>query len=110
MAVGKLFAKVLFLRMTGWAERTGVWATGQAGFRPDFRTTNHVFTLQNLIDAARAEKGGRLYCCFVDFQRAFDTVPRDLLWRRLQSLGVSDHMLGVMKAHVHWGAGLCADG
>ncbi len=98
VAVGKLFAKVLDARLTNWAETARVRATGQAGFRPDFRTADHVCTLQHLIDAAWAEKGGRLYCRFVEFQRAFDTVPRELLWRRLQSFGVPDCMLGMLKA------------
>ena len=32
--------------------------------------------------------GKSLYCCFVDFKKAFDTVPRDGLWERMQMLGV----------------------
>ena len=32
--------------------------------------------------------GKPLYCCFVDFKKAFDTVPRDGLWEQMQILGV----------------------
>ena len=30
----------------------------------------------------------RIYCCFVDFRKAFDTVPRARLMQRLEALGV----------------------
>ena len=28
-------------------------------------------------------QGKTLYCCFVDFKKAFDTVPRSELWNRM---------------------------
>ena len=34
------------------------------------------------------KKAGKLYCCFVDFRKAFDTVPRAVLWQVLEELGV----------------------
>ena len=40
------------------------------------------FLLRALIE----EK--RIYCCFVDFRKAFDTVPRARLMQRLEALGV----------------------
>jgi len=29
-----------------------------------------------------------MYYCFVDFRKAFDTVPRDLLWQVLAKMGI----------------------
>ena len=29
-----------------------------------------------------------LFCCFVDFRKAFNTVPRNHLWNRLEELNV----------------------
>ena len=29
-----------------------------------------------------------LFCCFVDFRKAFDTVPRNNLWNRIEELKV----------------------
>jgi hypothetical protein len=31
-----------------------------------------------------------LYCCFVDFKKTFDIVPREVLWQVLASLKVKD--------------------
>ena len=33
-----------------------------------------------------------VFCCFVDFRKAFDTVPRDKLWGRMEELGVPIHL------------------
>jgi hypothetical protein len=97
-AISKVYAKVLNERLTTWSEKGGLRALGQAGFRPAHRTTDHIFTLQHLIDGECDRPKGRLYCCFVDFQKAFDTVPREILWARLASLGIDGHMLSTLQA------------
>jgi hypothetical protein len=66
--LAKLYAMVLEGRITKWAEANGVRARSQAGFRAKFRTTDHIFTLQTLIDKAKAHST-TLYCCFVDFKK-----------------------------------------
>jgi hypothetical protein len=49
--IAKLFAMVLESRLSFWAERKGIRARGQAGFRQDYRTTDNLFVLQTLIDS-----------------------------------------------------------
>ena len=82
--IAKLFAMILDHRIAVWAEDEGIKAKGQAGFRKDFRTTDNIFVLKSLIDKQKQTRqgkaSGKLYCCFVDFKKAFDTVPRGLLW------------------------------
>ena len=73
--LAKLYAMVLEARASSWAEHVKCRAKGQAGFRKDFRTTDQIFITQNLLQQARQEKR-KLYCCFVDFKKAFDLVPR----------------------------------
>ena len=72
--IAKLFAMTLDHRIAVWAEDEGIKAKGQAGFRKDFRTTDNIFVLKSLIDKQK-QTHGKLYCCFVDFKKAFDTVP-----------------------------------
>ncbi len=59
----------------------------QAGFRKGFTTLDHTLTLRALIEEGRHHKQ-KIYCCFVDFRKAFDTVPRARLMQRLQALGI----------------------
>jgi hypothetical protein len=96
-ALGKLYAIVVKRRLTPWAEEQGLRARGQAGFRHDHRVANHLFTLRALVD--RAHAGKHAFAAFVDkFSKAFDTIPRDLLWRRMQEIGLHGEMLSALQA------------
>lgn len=95
----RLYASILEQRLNGWAEDEGVRATGQAGFRRGFSTLDHILTLRAIIEEGRAN-GKRMYCCFVDFRKAFDTVPRARLMRRMQDLGVPKEIIwGIMALY-----------
>jgi hypothetical protein len=41
------------------------------------------------------KKKEEVFCCFVDFRKAFDTVPRDKLWGKMEELGVPRHLRAV---------------
>jgi len=56
------------------------------------RTTDQLFILRHLL-ARFAENKHKLYMCFVDFQKAYDSVRRDLMLHRLAELGVCGNML-----------------
>ena len=72
---------------------------GHTGFRRGFSTLDHILTLRAIIEEGRSH-GRRIYCSFVDFRKAFDTVPRERLMRRLQDMGVSIEMTwGIMALY-----------
>ncbi|MCO5574127.1 hypothetical protein L7F22_027906 [Adiantum nelumboides] len=77
--------------MSKWAENNNKQAIGQAGFRPKHSTIDHLVTLRVITENCRL-KGQTMYCCFVDFQKAFDTIPRANLWARMESLGVPTYL------------------
>ncbi len=95
--LAKLYASMLNERLTKWTERHSLRARGQAGFRKDHRTTDQVFVLRTLIEQSRAKKQP-LYSCYVDFKKAYDTIPRDLLWVKLQRIGVHGDFLRGIQA------------
>ena len=115
--LAKLYATVLNRRLTDALENAGVRASTQAGFRPDRSCADQIWTLQNLIDLHRSQLpippantkptkkppkpkyGQPLYVCFVDFSKAFDTVPRALLWKRLLSLGVPEPFVDAIESY-----------
>lgn len=51
----------------------------QAGFRKRHSCAHHLFITRVLIEQAVQSKEP-LFACFVDLKKAFDTVPRHLLW------------------------------
>ncbi len=77
--LANVFAMILESHISQWAETNDLRAKGHAGFRKDFKTIYNLFILCTLTEQARFQKK-KLYTCFVDFKKAFDTVPRDLLW------------------------------
>ena len=102
--IAKLFTMILEQRIASWAEEHAVKAKGQASFMKDFRTTDNIFILRSLIDkqnktnSRQKGKPGKLYCCFVDFQKAFDTVPRAVQWQVLEELGICGRILDIIKS------------
>ncbi len=95
--LGKLYALALNTRLTTWLEASGRRARGQAGFRPGRGTIDNCFILRALVERARS-RGVRVYCCAVDFEKAFDSVDRSLLWGALRRAGVEGTMLQAIQA------------
>jgi hypothetical protein len=82
----RLYASVIDSRLVGYLEREGLRCDAQAGFRPGLSTLHNILTLQHFIDRSSASQP--LYCCFLDLSKAYDRVPRTLLWGVLRRWGV----------------------
>ena len=57
-------------------------------FRKGLRTEDGLFILTSLLDKY-ARKGQKLYACFVDFAKFYDTIAHDLLFLKLAEKGVN---------------------
>ena len=68
----------------------------QAGFRPEFSTMGHTFTLHSIIEYYKCKKG-RVYCVFIDYSKAFDLIDRASLWVKPLKHGVNGKILGVIQ-------------
>ena len=80
--LGKVFTAVLNTRLTKFIDDSNLLNENQAGFRKEYSTSDHIFVLSSLIDILKAQKQ-KLYCAFVDFSQAFDSVWRCGLWCKL---------------------------
>ena len=72
----KLFTRVINTRLSTWAEHYGIMYEGQAGFRKMYGTRYNLFTLNGIVSHVLNKKE-KLYCAFIDFKRAFDTIFHD---------------------------------
>ena len=95
--LSKVYAMIMHHRLSAWAESEGVREPAQTGFRPHQATTHHAFVLQHHITRYKAAHK-KLYCCFIDFAKAYDSVPRHKLWQRLYDLGVRGKILHAIKS------------
>ena len=55
----------------------------QAGFRKDRSTIHQILALRLIAEKARRQ-GKKIYNCFIDFQKAFDTVKHKVIWAVLE--------------------------
>ena len=67
----------------------------QARFRKGYSTAELVFILKCLIDLTLESKK-KLYCKFVDFRKAFDTVWRVGLWVKLINTNITGKRYNVI--------------
>ena len=61
----------------------------QAGFRSKFSTVDHIMSLNLLFEKAREWKL-HIHVAFVDFQKAFDTIEFNSIWRALRHYRVDE--------------------
>lgn len=66
--------------------------TMQAAFRKGRGCQGLLFMLRAIIDAMKT-RGKPLHACFVDFAKAFDSIPRRKLWASLQKLNVPSGLI-----------------
>ena len=97
---GKLFTSCLNRRLTIFIEKKNIVQAEQAGCKSDFSTIDHVFFFKSLADMYLSKRQ-RLYCCFVDYKKAFDTNNRTTPWSKILSSGISGKILNVIKKHVY---------
>jgi hypothetical protein len=91
----KVLLKVILARIQNTVESEV--AEEQAGFRPQKGTRNHLCNLRIITEKARSRKQP-LYLCFVDFQKAFDTVSHKKLWKAMADMGFSKHIITVVRS------------
>ncbi len=94
---GKLCSYVLNKRLTDWVEEHGLINEAQAGFRRNYSTIDHIFTLLALVQRQLLNHG-KLYVAFIDFKKAFDLVDRSCLWAVLRKNGVRGKMYRAIKS------------
>ena len=95
--VSKIFSGVLCQRMKWWCDDNQIISDYQFGFRAGRRTMDAAFILNTMVEQRRLKRK-KLFCCFVDFRRAFDSVAHPLLWKKLANIGISSKVLTTLQA------------
>ena len=66
-----------------------ILSKGQLGFIPGNRTSDAHLILHNLIESYCKNKKKHIFGCFVDFEKAFDTLPRHKLFKKMLDLNIN---------------------
>ena len=68
----------------------------QAGFRTNRSCTDQIATLRIILEQS-LEWNSPLYVNFVDYEKAFDSVDRQTLWRLLRHYGVPQKITDIIR-------------
>lgn len=93
----KLFTMIIQKRLIEWADEKNKIPEAQGGFRAGRGCDDQIFCLNSAIQLNLSKKKNRVYALFVDFARAFPSVPHDKLWTKLMQLGVSGKIVRILS-------------
>ena len=94
--LGKIFNCILNNRLVNFLESKKVICDNQIGFKRKARTSDHIFIL-NTIFKKVCKTNQKLYICFVDFKKAYDSVWRKALMLKLLRTGINGRFFGVVR-------------
>jgi hypothetical protein len=68
----------------------------QAGFRAHFSTTDHIFTINQLVEKC-CKFNKIIYFAFIDYKKAFDSLLHHYLCRALIDEGIDPKYIRIIK-------------
>ena len=89
--VSKLYSSILNNRIVKFYSDQNVFADEQNGFRQNRSCEDHIFVLNSVIEN-RMNAGKATFCAFIDLEKAFDWLNRDLLLHKLSCSGINGPM------------------
>ena len=78
--------------------RENILHKSQLGFIPGNRTSDAHIIINNLIKRTCHKNNDKIYGCFIDFSKAFDTIPRDILLKKLLNYGITGKVFNVIRS------------
>ena len=90
----KIFCRILLKRIETVIDST--LREEQAGFRRGRGCMDQIFAFRNILEQS-LELNISLCINFIDFQKAFDSVHRESLWKILQTYGLPPKIINLIK-------------
>ena len=79
----------------------------QAGFRKGFATTDHLHTINQIIEKSN-EFNLPLCIAYIDYEKSFDSVEHEVIFQALRNIGINEIYINIIediyneaKAKVH---------
>jgi hypothetical protein len=95
--ISKIFNIVLNNRLDTFLADNKIIHPSQIGFQKGARTSDHMFVLRAIIEQYTKNAQTKLFTCFVDFRKAFDSVIHQALFLKLADIGVRGPFYKILK-------------
>ena len=93
--LANVFSHILVKRINKWSDKHDTF-----GFQKSKSTVDCIFVLSAIVSKVINGNGGnkKLFCAFIDYEKAFDKVDRYWLWYKLMQEDISPRMLKILKS------------
>ena len=95
--VSKLYSSILNRRLQTFLEKNNILVEEQNGFRASRSCIDHILVLCSILRNRKA-LGLSTFLSFIDVQKAFDSIDRNLLFFKLSQIGISGKFYNAIKA------------
>ena len=95
--IQSVITKLLAQRMDKICEKENYYGSTQFGFRSGKSTTDCIFLLLAALRKARKKKY-QISIAFCDLQKAYDSVDREILYKKLSSIGFGGNVLSLVQS------------
>ena len=91
---GKVLNRVMLKKMKNAVDTK--LRDNQAGFRQNRSCADQIATLRIILEQV-SEFNFSIYTDFIDFQKAFDSLDREVLWQLIRHYGIPDKFISIIK-------------
>ena len=92
-----LYSKLLNARLMKVVEYHNLLGEIQNGFRPNRSAADNNFILGSIRWKAKAKRS-KVHAAYIDISKAYDSVNRGILWKKLSGLGIRGNFLATLKS------------
>ena len=94
--LSKLFTAIINDRLSTFCDNNKVIPREQIGFFKGYGTKDHLFVLKTIIETMKKSRK-TLFCAFIDFAKAFDSVCHSRLLYKLLQLNIGSTFIKLIK-------------
>ena len=96
--ISKIFERCIYVRLLNFITENSIIQNSQYGFRKGMSTQTAILRLTEILYDSINSKSYTI-AIFVDFAKAFDTINRDILIRKLYRYGIRGKPLKLLQSY-----------
>ena len=95
--ISKVYSSILSVRINNYCDILNIFVEEQNGFRQNRSCIDHIFSITTIVKNYICDYK-HVFCAFIDFKKAFDSINRDLLFYRLLSYNIDGKIFKAIKS------------